>query len=409
MRCRLLGLSVLAALCAACAAGERVAIGHWSGTIDTLANGAIHIQNPATGLWDESTAWRLEEELRIGVDDGAGPALFGEITDFAVDAYGRIYILEGQAQEIRVFDPDGTYLRTMGRQGGGPGEFQRAGGLRWDPQGNLWVIDPRNARYSVFDTTGTYLTMAHRTSGMSIVPWPGTIDANGNLTDVAMEPNPEFGPSLNIVLVTYRFDGQEPVPIDTIRLPKYTAESLELRTETSFTRANVPFAPYLVWRYDPAGFLRSAVTDRYRIFRHDPAGDTTQIIDLPFRPLPVSAEERDEAIEGLEWFTKQGGKLDLSRIPRTKPAFQYFFTDSDGYLWVVPATTTAEKGRRFDLFDPEGRYLGLVVADFPSTSYSPLIIGDRFYTVTQDELEIPYLVRARIVGRAIGASNTRAD
>ena len=59
----------------------------------------------------------------------------------------------------------------------------------------------------------------------------------------------------------------------------------------------------------------------------------------------------------------------------------------------------AHRFEAFDLFDPEGRYLGPVTANFASTSYSPLVIGDRFYTVAQDELEIPYLVRARIVGK----------
>lgn len=391
---------ILALLCilTACGAGERTAAGIWTGTIDTLANGAIHIQNPATGIWDETTAWHLEEDLRIGTVEGTGPDLFGEITDLAVDGYGRIYVLEGQAQEIRVFNPDGSFLRTIGRKGGGPGEFKRAAGLRWDPQGNLWVIDSGNARYSVFDTTGAYLEMARRTSGLSMLPWPGAIDAGGNLTDVGMDPAAVTG-SFTIVLVTYQFDGQDPIPIDTIQLPEYQGEFFEIRTESSFSRGVVPFTPTLVWRYDQRGFIHSGVTDRYRIVRHDPAGDTAQIIDLPFHPLPVSAKERDEAIERLEWFTKQGGKLDLSRIPRTKPAFQNFFTDPDGYLWVMPTTTTAEKGRRFDIFDPEGRYLGPVVADFASTSYSPVVIGDRFYTVTQDELEIPYLVRARIIGK----------
>jgi sugar lactone lactonase YvrE len=409
MRVPVLATVCLAAILTACAAGERTTTGNWTGTIDTLANGAVHIQNPATGLWDESTAWHLEEELRIGIDDGVGPDLFGQITDIAVDDYGRIYILEGQAQEIRVFNADGTYLRTIGRQGGGPGEFQRAGALRWDPEGRLWVVDPGNARYSVFDTTGTYLTMARRTSGMQMLPWPGAIDADGNLTDVAMGQAATSASSLTLALVTYHFDGQDLTPMDTIRLPEYQAEYLEHRTENSFTRAGIPFAPYLAWRYDPSGFLLSGITDRYRFVRHALAGDTTQIIDLPYQPLPVSAEERAEAIERLEWFTNQGGKFDASRIPRTKPAFHNFFTDPDGYLWVMPTTTAAEKGHRFDIFDPDGRYLGPIVADFSSSSYSPLIIGDSFYTVTRDELEIPYLVRARIVGREVGASDARAD
>ena len=32
---------------------------------------------------------------------------------------------DGLANEIRIFDPDGTYLRTLGGEGGGPAEFRR--------------------------------------------------------------------------------------------------------------------------------------------------------------------------------------------------------------------------------------------------------------------------------------------
>lgn len=396
---RLLALTFLAALLAACGAGEpRRGESAWSGTIDTLENGAIHIRNPAEGIWDRATAWRLEEELRIGVDDGDGPELFGRIADIAVDAYGRIYILEGQAQEIRVFDADGNFLRTIGRRGEGPGEFQGAAALLWGPDGHLWVVDPNNARYSVFDTTGAYLTMYRRTSGMHMIPWPGGMDARGYLTDITLDPT-GGGSAFRTALVTYRFEDQDPVPVDTIRPPEYDGDYFELRSESSFTRASIPFAPRMVWRYDPSGSLWSGLTDRYRLIVQDLSGDTTRIIERPFDPLPVSSADREEALERMNWFTAQGGKLDASRIPRTKPAFQSFFTDPHGYLWVTPTTSKDETGRRFDIFDPDGRYLGSILNDFASTSYAPVIIGDRFYTVTTDEFEIPYLIRARIIGR----------
>lgn len=393
----------------ACGAGEpRAGTGGWAGTIDTLANGAIHIQNPATGIWDESDGWRLEEDLRIGTVDRTGPDLFGEITDIAADGYGRIYILEGQTQEIRVFNPDGTHLRTIGRRGGGPGEFQRAGALRWGPEGDLWVVDVGNGRYSAFDTTGAYLTMVRRPTGIRSLPWPGAIHANGDLTEVAIDPATEFELYPALILVTYRIAGRDLIPLDTIRLPEYDAPYFEHLTANSHLQAYIPFAPRLLWRYDPRGFIRSGVSGRYRIVRQNTPGDTVQIVDLPFRPLPVTEEERAEAIEHLEWFTNEGGKYDASRIPRTQPVFQNFFTDPDGYLWVQPATTTAERGRRFDLFDPEGRYLGRINADFPTASTAPLVIGDYFYTVTQDEFDIPYLVRARIVKTGSGADDITA-
>jgi len=390
---------LLAALLTACGAGERSASGIWSGTVDTLENGAIHTRNPATGIWDEASAWRLEEELRIGSADLEGPSLFGYISDITVDDYGRIYVMENQAQEIRVFNPDGSHLRTIGRRGSGPGEFEGAVGLRWGPEGNLWVIDQNNARYSVFDTTGTYLTMNRRASGYSSMPWHGTIGPDGHLIDIASGPNAPDGFS-TMVLVSHHFEDQSPVPVDTIWIPEVEGAYFEHLTEGGGTRVTIPFTPQVSWYLGPRGFFWHGVTDSYQIVQENLAGDTVRIIEREFSPTRVSREERRAAIERLDWFIEEGGRIDASRIPSTRPAFRNFFTDSDGYLWVSPSAPVTEEGRKFDIFDPEGYFLGTATADFAADNNLRVVDRDRFYSVVRDELDIPYVIRARIVGRS---------
>jgi sugar lactone lactonase YvrE len=387
----------------ACGAGTPHATGTWAGTIDTLANGALHIQNPATGLWDEATAWQVEEELRIGTMDGAGPDLFGELTDIAIDGNGRIYVLDGQASEVRVFDPEGHHLRTFGRSGSGPGEFKNPVALRWDEAGRLWVVDPGNARYSIFDITGAYQTMVRRTSGYVHVPWPGGFDAAGRLYDVANVAGPNAN-AWTVGLIAFQVDSQDPVPADTFQIPDYEGDTfvaLNRQGQRSMS-IPVPFAPRLVWHFEPRGALWAAVTGRYRIARINAAGDTTRIVERASRPAPVTTADREEAIANLEWFTAQGGKIDPARIPATKPAIRSFFTDPDGYLWVQPVTTMEDHGYLVDLFDPDGRYLGELRLPFGLGYFPPLIIGDQLYAITQDELEVQYVVRARIVGKGRG-------
>lgn len=56
----------------------------------------------------------------------------------------------------------------------------------------------------------------------------------------------------------------------------------------------------------------------------------------------------------------------MARIPDVKPAFETFVVDDQGYLWVIRTSTTQDMSRRdvvFDVFDPEGRYLGAVDVD----------------------------------------------
>jgi hypothetical protein len=50
----------------------------------------------------------------------------------------------------------------------------------------------------------------------------------------------------------------------------------------------------------------------------------------------------------------------------------------------------------FDVFDPGGRYLGAVRLPFTHNSV-PIFRNNALYAVTVDELEVPYVVRARIV------------
>jgi sugar lactone lactonase YvrE len=392
-----LALSTLAG----CGHEERGSVGHWAGTVDTLASGTIVVRNPAGGMWDEASAWTVVEELRLGTADGDGPELFGSIYDVAVDGAGRIYVLDQQAQEVRVFDAEGAYLRTIGRKGSGPGEFKNPFALHWDSEGRLWVIDPGNARYSVFDTTGTYHSMVRRESHFLRMPWPGGFDAEGRLWDSAMLPETRPG-ERNEVLVAIRADTVAAVPVDTLRLPVYQGEQFHLSNTEGirFTTVNVPFSSQLAWHFEATRQrLWSATTDRYRITLQNARGDTLRIIERAHEPVPVTAEERTMVIEELAWFTKQGGQIDASRIPSIKPALQGFFTDDQGYLWVEPTAPSEEAGRVLDVFDPEGRYLGRVRLPFLAGYFRPLIVGDRIYAITQDELEVPYVVRARIVGR----------
>ena len=126
----------------------------WGGTVDTLSSGQVSVYNPLGSLWSAGDGWVLEEDLRIGTLEGTGPDMFGAITDFEVDRYGRFWLFEGQAQELRVFDSTGSFVRTVGRKGEGPGEFNQVIGMAWGPDEHLWLVDPSNNRLSVVDTTG---------------------------------------------------------------------------------------------------------------------------------------------------------------------------------------------------------------------------------------------------------------
>src|SRR5690606_18346956 len=161
--------------------------------------------------------------------------------------------------------------------------------------------------------------------------------------------------------------------------------------------ASVPFTGTLNWRLSPDGTIWALVTDQYRLFELAPDGDTLRTITRGFTPLPVTAADRESIHERMKWFTDQGGRIDPSKIPDTKPATRRFFIDGQDNLWVeITTPDEQDAGRVLDVFDPDGRFLGTVRLPFTLFS-TPVFRHGALYAVTTDELEVPYVVRARIV------------
>lgn len=384
-------LLVASLLFAAACSGREGAT--WAGTMDTLPDGRVVVTNPAEGAWSADEAWRVIPEIRIGAADGTGPEVLGNISTLAEDAGGRIWALESQDQQFKVFGRDGAFIRTVGRKGGGPGEMRQAAGVAVRSDGNLLVVDMQGARISLFDTAGTYLHGFPLSGGYTVLPWPGGIDTAGYLYHVAPDPS-----TTDFQLVFVRYDSAM-TPLDTIVPPRSTSTAFfEHASNGGRMRASVPFSPGLRMRLTPAGDFWFVNTGTYELFRRSARGDTLRVVTKPFQRVAVTGAEKDSAIAGLKWFTDQGGSVDRGRIPDEKPAVQDFYVARDGYLWVnaVQADTALQR-RAFEIFDPEGRFLGAIELPFDLMSYPPpLIFGDHIIGMTQDDDGVPYLVRARI-------------
>ena len=70
---------------------------------------------------------------------------------------GSVAVLDRVSAEIRIFDPDGRHVRSMGRRGEGPGEFRSAWKLWVLPGDTLWAGEYRPWRYNVFTRDGQWV------------------------------------------------------------------------------------------------------------------------------------------------------------------------------------------------------------------------------------------------------------
>ena len=126
----------------------------WAQRIET-ANGVRIVHNVKGGAWGDAPKVSLEMVRTIGdVDSDDENLAFNSPADLAVDAAGNIYIADSRNQRIQVFDPEGRYLRTIGRKGQGPGEFMSTRSLGFDGEGRLHVLDNAQRRIQVFTPKG---------------------------------------------------------------------------------------------------------------------------------------------------------------------------------------------------------------------------------------------------------------
>ena len=82
---------------------------------------------------------------------------FNQPTEVAIGKTGRIYILDGANNKVKIFSQNGTFVLGFGNSGTRDGEFDAPVGIDVDAHENVYVADTGNRRIQVFDRNGGYL------------------------------------------------------------------------------------------------------------------------------------------------------------------------------------------------------------------------------------------------------------
>lgn len=105
------------------------------------------------------------------------PGNFSKPTNVALDKDGNLYVSDTWNDRVEVFDADGNFIRTWGKNGDGPGDFARPKGIAIDCDGHVWVADAMLNRLQVFTPEGRLLLGM---GGFGIMP--GEFEALTGLT-----------------------------------------------------------------------------------------------------------------------------------------------------------------------------------------------------------------------------------
>lgn len=374
-----LGLgSLLVAVLASgsCSGGGEPGTSEWSGSVDTLASGRVLVRSPDVPAWDST--WILEERYRLGALDTEGPELFGQISGVGLGPEGDLYVLDGQAFEVRVFGRAGDFLRAFGGEGEGPGELKSAAGIALDAEGTLWIMNWGNARYTGFDaTSGEVAREVPRLLPFAMYPWPGGFEGGARLVDVGL--NREGQPTILRLDTAF-------APQDTLPLPEPSPEDRIWfkRGTTQVASLMEPFAPQPSWAPRPMGGIVVGEGGAYRIHRIGFDRDTSMTIELTREPARVTGAEGDSALALFQEMasTIEGSKAD--RRPRArdvKPAHGQLFVDDLDRLWVR-GVFEAGGSPWWDVFAADGRYWATVAIPDPPGFIRPVLRDGRMAVIT---------------------------
>ena len=327
-------------------------------SIDTLPGGTIAVHNTGPSAWADTNGWRIVETGRlVAVDSGESGMVNPRAV--AVDPVGRLFVVDGGPLVIKVFDANGTFVRSIGREGAGPGEFRSA--LPGVHASRLVIQDPNLSRLTIFDTAGVYDTSL-TSACCHYRPLPVT--ANGTVA----VPGPNSSPEFSGMFLRFTSAGRF---IDTVYVPKGGDERYwELTQDGGSMRMTIPFTPSQRSAFMPNGDLVHAWTGDYRIFIGPGATDTARIISLASMPVERPREERAARLEELivpnekNWGPKVREVFKLDDIPATATPFENLMVDPTGALWAQ-VYTGATLSTDYDVFDSAGAYLGRVRAPWP--------------------------------------------
>lgn len=339
----------------------------------------------------------VEPRLLWRVTDGdeATGDILGEIRDVASDAAGFTYLLDTSFNTVRIYDPLGAFVQTVGREGEGPGEFRNPGGCLVLGDGRIGVMQLLPARIVTFTRDGE--------PGADLVP-PGGAPLELLLAAQAA--------GQVVYLCTHTMtlrEGQsttlgrlQSLALDGTARAVFKEQSRDVATSGGRialrTDSGDDFSRF--WAAGPDGRVYVAPRyDAYEIEVYTPDGTLERVIDVAYDHVERTAAEiaaLESRAAGGAW-QGQGGRatdLDLGEVNRLRRDIDAIYPRPDGSLWI--ASSRGDRDRPagavggFDVFDREGRFIDRVAiaADFDPDDDRFVLAGSRLY-VLEEALNAP--------------------
>ena len=372
--------------------------------IDTLPTGVVHVMSDGPTAWADSAGAGLVEAGRFRGEEGT----LSELVDpgsIAVDAAGRIYLVDTKPTVIKVYTQDGKLVRTIGREGEGPGEF-RIGFIAVRGE-HLVLHDPRIGRTSVYDTAGNFIRSWHT----SCCYWSDIqVDKQNRIYIPSMVAGKAGDTPRGTPYVRWTLEGSA---VDTVWVPWRKEGKIWTVSVTSggkgkaMMSTSVPFMPGIESALHPDGGFVYGWSGQYQIVRSSMGTDSVRVFGRSWTPDVVTGERRKGEVEGrIKQSAGSYGEdnvrkaFRLEDVPATLPAYSNLRVDPSGRTWARRWAVSDTTKSYYDAFDSTGAYLGPVTFSYRIPEYGKQVwLSDGLIAVIEDDEGRPVVVRFRFAGQ----------
>jgi hypothetical protein len=278
--------------------------------------------------------FRLEKDLSIGKAEGEREYIFSRMAGVSVDGEGRTYIIDRADANVRVFDGNATYSKTIGRKGQGPGETQMPVFVQITSRDEVFIYDYASPRAVYYSLDGRFLRQTP--AGHPLLPLK--LDSRGNLVGFEiLAPPPRGGKILK------KYD------------PIFNLLATFAREESGKPRVFEIGRPALYGCVTPGDNVVWGNSETYLLHVLNSKGELVRTIEREYDPVKITSNDREECQKKYAELLRAGFEIVFHDH---FPAFGGIFADDGGRLFVKTYERAEGAAGSFfyDVFDPEGRY-----------------------------------------------------
>ncbi|MBN2585919.1 MAG: hypothetical protein JXA64_09310 [Candidatus Fermentibacteraceae bacterium] len=337
----------------------------------------------------------------IGVELGDSNYVFGSIEGLGYTPDGNIAVLDRISADIRLYSPEGEFIRRVGGRGEGPGEMHNPLALFIFPDGRLGALDPWRSGLQLYTSEGEYLGL-----GMEVMNnvhlLPEVVDDSSFVsmkTEFIMEGG--SAPRIAVFLGLFRMSVDPDVT--------YWREEMviDLSTAANLAQKYLMGVSFAVDTLNGTVFVAPFNGTEYLINRYSLEGEYLGCMETESETVPLTEEEIriEEEFVSQRLSSLEGGDPDYNvhitdPITYRLPIIE-LETGPDGNLWARRGT---EDEPFFDVWSPEGERLGSVVmpgvgADTRSWEFEVCRDGILAWDTDPDLFQKVYMIGAAEVGQ----------